>query len=93
MVLRFAEALRLYPPGMISERVCTKSYELEGTRIVIQPGDTITIPHYGVHKNQEYFPEPDKFDLERFSNERKGDIQKYAFQPFGHGPRSCIGKK
>ncbi|HEY5003583.1 MAG TPA: cytochrome P450, partial [Ktedonobacteraceae bacterium] len=44
-----------------------------------------------LHRRPEYFPEPEKFDPERFTPEREKQLPRYAFVPFGAGPRICIG--
>src|SRR5947209_8800606 len=46
---------------------------------------------YTLHSREEYFPEPEKFDPERFTPEREKQLPRYAFVPFGAGPRICIG--
>lgn len=45
----------------------------------------------GFHHNPEYFPDPEKFDPERFSDENRKNIQQQHYVPFGIGPRACIG--
>jgi len=46
-----------------------------------------------IQKDEKYFPNPLEFDPERFSAEKMSKINPYAYQPFGSGPRICIGKK
>lgn len=65
----------------------------EGRKIEIQKGDGVWIPILGLHRDPEYYPEPDRFDPERFSDERKGSIQPCTYIPFGSGPRNCIGSR
>lgn len=51
----------------------------------------VLVPVYGVHRDPRYYPNPDKFDPERFSDENKGNIEPLSYFPFGSGPRNCIG--
>lgn len=53
----------------------------------------IWIPITSIQRDPKYYPEPEKFDPERFSDERKDEIVPSAYLPFGVGPRNCIGKK
>ena len=52
----------------------------------------IYIPVLALHHDPTYFPDPDKFDPERFTEENKHSIPNYTYIPFGEGPRMCIGK-
>lgn len=63
-----------------------------GNKVTVNKGDKIWIPAHSLHRDPKYFPEPDKFDPERFSDENKHNIQPYTYLPFGVGPRNCIGK-
>lgn len=67
-------------------------YTLEETGFVIEKDLTIRIPVSAFHYDPEYFPDPENFDPERFSNENKHKIKPYTYMPFGEGPRACIGK-
>lgn len=53
----------------------------------------IWLPMHGIHQDPKYFPDPDRFDPERFNDENKGKIKPYTYFPFGLGPRNCIGSR
>jgi cytochrome P450 len=63
--------------------------EIDGYRI--GKGHVVVINTYGMHHDARYFPDPERFDPERFSPENEKLIPKYAYIPFGGGPRVCIG--
>lgn len=80
----------------MTDRKCVKPYVLvneSGRKIEMNEGDGIWIPVLGLHRDPEHFPEPDRFDPERFSDDRKGSIQPFTYLPFGSGPRNCIGSR
>ncbi|CAH1111480.1 unnamed protein product [Psylliodes chrysocephalus] len=87
----FQESLRKNSTASALSRKCNKAYPIPGTDVVIEPGIEVVIPVYGLHNDPEYFPEPDKFDPERFNQENKKKIPPYAYVPFGEGPRNCVG--
>ncbi|XP_044757086.1 probable cytochrome P450 6a13 [Coccinella septempunctata] len=89
MVLQ--ESLRKYPPIPAFRRTCTKAYKIPGTDIVLQKGSKVVIPVYGIHYDPQYYPDPDRFNPERFSDENRKNRHPCAFLPFGEGPRMCIG--
>lgn len=80
------EALRLYPPAGVISRTALEPDTLGGREIL--PGDTVMIPIYALHRNRLLWEDPDAFRPERFA-EKKPD--RYAYLPFGDGPRICIG--
>ncbi|KRT84700.1 cytochrome P450, partial [Oryctes borbonicus] len=86
------EVLRKYPPVSILNRTCVRDTKLPNTNFTIEKGTKIVIPVCGLHHDPEFFPDPDKFDPERFS-EDKQNIRPYTYTPFGEGPRSCIGDR
>ncbi|NWW77831.1 C340 protein, partial [Climacteris rufus] len=85
------ESLRLYPAGGRLERVCKRTVELSG--VTIPEGMVVLIPAFVLHRDPQYWPEPDEFRPERFSKENKEGIDPYTFLPFGAGPRNCIGMR
>lgn len=85
------ETLRKYPPIPGAPRVCTKDYTIPGTNITVEAGTHFSIPIMGIHHDPEYYPNPEVFDPERFSEENKAKRPPYTHVPFGDGPRICIG--
>ncbi len=83
------ETLRLYPPAFGTTREAIADTEIGGT--TLKKGNPIYLNIYGVHRDARFFPEPDRFDPERFSPANEKQIAKYAYLPFGGGPRVCIG--
>ncbi|KAF5290750.1 hypothetical protein FQR65_LT11531 [Abscondita terminalis] len=88
-----SETLRKYPLTPILNREAVRDYKFESTGLVIEKGTTVLITQQGLHWDPKYFPEPEKYDPERFSDNNKSSIPNYVYLPFGDGPRNCIGKK
>jgi len=89
--LHIAETMRKYPPVTVLNRICTKKIDLR-TNIHVPEGTSITIPVFGLHRDPSIYPDPDKFDPERFNSDKVAARHPYAYLPFGEGPRVCIGK-
>ncbi|XP_014488133.1 PREDICTED: probable cytochrome P450 6a14 [Dinoponera quadriceps] len=87
------ETLRKYPPVPILNRICTKEILLPTTNIQIPEGTQITIPVLGVQRDPSIYPDPEKFDPERFNVDQVATRHPYAYLPFGEGPRVCIGTR
>ncbi|XP_069950511.1 cytochrome P450 9e2-like [Cherax quadricarinatus] len=87
------ESLRLYPPAVFGSRVCNKTYKIPGTKVVLRPGDLVTIPFWSLHHDPRYWPEPEVFLPDRFLPENKTNITSFTHMPFGMGPRNCIGMR
>jgi len=84
------EAMRLYPPVFALFRTPEEPVELCGYTV---PEDgSVMLPQWGVHRSARYWDDPEAFDPERFSPDRQEDRPRFAFFPFGGGPRHCIGK-
>ena len=84
------ESLRLYPPVWAVGRRATRNLEIGGT--AIPKGAIVLACQWAVHRSDRYFPNPTKFDPDRWTAEFQCTLPKYAFFPFGGGPRSCIGE-
>jgi cytochrome P450 len=89
----FSETLRLYPPVWVIARTCIQSYEIAGYRI--PRGAVLVASQFVVHRDARFYPDPLRFDPERFAAEKK-DMAKarprFAFFPFAAGSRQCIGE-
>lgn len=81
------ETMRLYPSFPLLVRKSEVSETLHG--LAMKKGDQILIPLYALHRNSLYWDEPDSFIPSRFDGQTQ--INKYAYLPFGGGPRICIG--
>ncbi|KAG8287495.1 hypothetical protein J6590_036364 [Homalodisca vitripennis] len=89
------ETLRKYPtiPGYWKECTKTTTFEIEGRRVEIELGTSIVIPVQSIHHDPQYYPDPEVFDPERFSEENKAQRPSYTYVPFGEGPRMCPGMR
>ena len=86
-----SETLRMYPPAVRSDRYCQKTTIIKN--IEIEKGSSVSFSIYNIHHDPEYYPNPHKFDPERFSPENKSSRHPMAYIPFGAGPRNCIGMR
>jgi cytochrome P450 len=86
----FAEAIRLYPPGWAIGRMAKTGYEAAGYRI--QPGEVVLMSPYVVHRDPRYFPDPERFDPERWTPEARSLRPRFSYFPFGGGARVCVGE-
>jgi len=87
----FKEAMRLYPPGYIVGRESLREVELGPYTLPAKT--TVFINIYGMHHRAKYFPDPEKFDPDRFTPEGEKQIARSSYIPFGGGPRICIGNQ
>ena len=81
------ETLRLYPPAAFLSRSAQRADELCGREV--RRGDTVILPIYALHRHKKLWSDPDRFDPARFAPGHQTD--RFAFLPFGDGPRICIG--
>lgn len=86
----FAEAMRLFPPAWALGRRAIRECEILGYSI---PKDAIVlVSQWTLHRDARFWPNPLQFDPERFSEDAKAARPKFAYFPFGSGPRTCIGE-
>ncbi|XP_014605375.1 PREDICTED: probable cytochrome P450 6a13 [Polistes canadensis] len=75
-------------------KICTNNIQLKGNdglTCQVEPGTKILIPIHCLQRDPKYWINPEGFDPDRWNNEKKADVNKYCFLPFGEGPRICVG--
>jgi cytochrome P450 len=85
----FKEALRLFPPVYLLGRRALRASELCG--YPVRKNQVVLVASYGMHRRADIFPEPERFEPERFLPAREEHLPRQAFLPFGAGARTCIG--
>lgn len=83
------ESMRLYPPAYAIARWGNEADEVGG--YYVPKNSVITTSPYVTHRHPEFWDDPERFDPQRFTPERKAERPRYAYLPFGGGPRICIG--
>jgi cytochrome P450 len=87
----YAESMRLYPPAWVVARTATEAYMMGG-KLMIPKGAHLIASQLVVHHDERWWPEPMRFDPERFTEAGKAGRPKFAYFPFGGGARYCIGE-
>lgn len=87
----FAESMRLYPPAWVMGRQVLEDYPIN--EYVARSGAIILMSPYVMHHDARYYPDPFRFDPERWTPEARAERPKFAYFPFGGGPRICIGEQ
>jgi cytochrome P450 len=87
MIVR--EAMRLFPPAPLFARQPVEDVAIGGWEI--PEGSQVVVSVYALHRDPRFFPEPDQFNPDRFAPGWEERIPRYAYLPFGGGPRVCIG--
>lgn len=86
-----SETLRIYPVSPRTDRTVTEEIEILGW--TIPKNVNLIIPIYSIHHDPDIWPNPEKFDPERFSKENSANHLPYSYLPFGSGPRMCMGTR
>lgn len=85
--------MRKWPPVSNLMRMTKKDYKIPGTKLTLPKDVWLVVPIYSIQRDEEYFPEPDKFIPERFSPENEKKRSTFHYLPFGEGPRMCLGDR
>jgi len=83
------ESMRLYPPAWVFVRAAIEDDEIGGCHV--PAGAMVVMCPFVTHRHADFWKEPETFDPDRFSPERSDEHEKFAYYPFGGGPRLCIG--
>lgn len=84
------EVMRLYPPAWLMTRRTLDTYAIGDYEL--PPNTFIMISPYVMHHQARYFTDPERFDPQRWTAERQALLPRFAYFPFGGGPRQCIGE-
>lgn len=87
----FTEAMRLYPPVWVMSRRAVSACKIGGYHIPAK--SILLLSQYVIHHDERFYAEPEKFDPDRWTAEARKARPKYAYFPFGGGPRLCIGEQ
>ncbi|HEU4563625.1 MAG TPA: cytochrome P450 [Gemmatimonadaceae bacterium] len=86
-----AESMRLYPPAWLLGHEAAAEVEIGGWHI--PAGSLCIMPQLIVHRDERWWPEPERFVPERFAPDAQQSRPRFAYFPFGGGPRQCIGEQ
>ena len=85
-----AESMRLYPPAWTVARMTLEPYRI--AKYLLPPRTLLMMSQWIVHRDARYFPDPDRFDPERWTLEARSSRPRFSYFPFGGGPRQCVGE-
>lgn len=84
---------RLYPPVPAIARKVKEDVKLASSNLIIPSGSTVVIGTYKLHRQPEFYENPNRFDPDNFLPENTQNRKYFAYIPFSAGPRSCVGRK
>lgn len=87
------ESLRKYPPAANLLRSVTKDYQVRNSSVIFKKGMGVMVPVYSIHHDAEFYPDPERYDPDRFAPEEAAKRIPFTFMPFGEGPRICIAAR
>ncbi len=83
------ESLRIYPPAYIIARIAREDYQVDGYRV--PAGSSVVMSQWIMHRDPRYYGDPERFNPDRWTEDFEKQLPKFAYFPFGGGPRLCIG--
>lgn len=86
----FEEAMRVYPPVPRLVRTAVRDYQVGD--YTVPHGALVVVSQYLMHRDPRFYPEPERFDPERWTPEARRERPAYSYFPFGGGSRRCIGE-
>jgi cytochrome P450 len=84
------ETMRLYPIAVAQMRTATRDFEFAGHQV--RENELLFVATSVPHFMEEYFPQPEKFDIDRYQKPRAEHLQSGVYSPYGRGPHTCLGK-
>jgi len=92
-----SETLRKYPVLPFLDRACTRDWRIPNSsghsNATLPRGTATYVPVYGIHHDPQHYPDPQRFDPERFTEENTKKRHQFTYLPFGAGPRICLGRR
>jgi cytochrome P450 len=88
-----SEGLRMLTPATFTDRLAGRDYRIDKYGIDVPKGARVLLGFHAVHHDPDYWPEPDKFNPDRFMPGQREKIVPGSYAPFGLGPRHCIGMR
>ncbi|XP_054156445.1 cytochrome P450 3A24-like [Oppia nitens] len=88
-----AETLRLHNPVSAFGRIAAQDYTIGDIGITVPKGMLVNFSIQTMHRNPEYYPNPDRWNPERFMPYNRDKLVPYTYMPFGLGPRNCVGMR
>ncbi len=86
----FAESMRLFPPAWLLGRVAIEMHEARG--YVVPAGSLVVLSPWAVQRSARHFPDPERFDPDRWRPDRLAERPRFSYFPFGGGSRGCLGE-
>jgi cytochrome P450 len=86
-----AESIRLYPPAWAISRLNKQQVRIYNT--IVPPNSILVVSPFVMHRDPRYWKDPEQFDPDRFAPDAKKNRPRFAYFPFGGGPRVCLGER